>query len=107
MQNLEDLKPVRNDVVLVRVPLNHVAYGKGSFKAEFLGNSDTNIDNDPTQMFRVVSTGPRCKEVAVDNIVVCKWTRITPPENAMLNGEKTEFGITSEDEILAVIGEDE
>lgn len=106
LDNLEDFSPLRNDVVLVRVPETYITNGKNSFATEFLGTEDKGIDDDPTQFFRVVAKGPKTNIVDINDIVVCMWTRITPPELGMYEGERVKFGITSEDELLAVIEEE-
>lgn len=84
-------KPLRNDIL---VKLKKQEHGGGII----LQSED--IDASVLQTFTVIDAGGECVDVAVGDVVVLPWLRVTPPFT--IKGYE-EFGVTCETEVLAIV----
>lgn len=91
----EQIKPLNDDVLLKLLP-SHEATNSTIFFKE-------NPSADAIQNFVVIAVGPDVKYVEVGNHVLAPWKRITPP--FAVEGSSKDYGITSEKEIFAIVGE--
>lgn len=89
------MTPLRNDVVLKLKPVHQASNSLIYFKEQ--------IDHTSMQYFTVLRVGPDVKHVSVGDTVVCSWKRITPPFDALHDGNQCKVGITSETEIDCVV----
>lgn len=99
MVKIESIKPLWNDIVIVRVPKN-IVEGR---TVELL--DDRNAE-ETVQYFEVINTGDDVKSVKIGDTVAVPWTKITDPVYGRLHGKIRQFGITSEDEVLGVMEDD-
>lgn len=61
------------------------------------------IDESEYQFFEVLAVSDEVTMFGVGDTVVCSWLKITPPMSVQINGETVTVGITSQDEIVAVV----
>lgn len=60
-------------------------------------------EENKTQFFTVVKISDKVTEVKVGDTIVMPWQRITDPIEATVDGCDAQYGITSVDEIWAII----
>jgi len=94
--DIRSIRPLNDDVVLVRVPKNEIEGSGGLIFADMQEENDI-------QYFEVISKTDTVSTVEVGDIVVVSWKRITEPQTGVLDGKTRQFGITSQSELLAVI----
>tara|TARA_R100000664_G_C2706918_1_gene105154 strand:+ start:422 stop:730 length:309 start_codon:yes stop_codon:yes gene_type:complete len=98
LPNMETLKPMRSDVMLVHIPRN---------TESSIIDVKENPDDHDVQKFRIVAVGKDVKFVKPDEIALVSWTRITPQQKALdKNGDVVKIGFTDEKELLAIIDEE-
>lgn len=91
---LEEIKLLKKDVLL-----------RLKKRSEIEGSRfiiEENPQDDPNQFFTVLAKSDNVKLVNVGDVVLCPWTRITPPFPIDIDGETADVGVTSEDELIAV-----
>lgn len=94
--NIRSIRPLKDDVVLVRVPKNEVEGSSGIIFADMQEQNDL-------QYFEVIAKSDKVETVDVGDLVVVSWKRITDPSTGVLDGKTRQFGVTSQSELLAVI----
>jgi hypothetical protein len=95
MIDIEKIKPMPNDVLLLLKPKSQV---EGARLIQFKEDSDSE-----TQYFKVLAIGEGVKHVTTGDYVCMSWKRITVPRVGLYQGRQREYGITAEKEIDAVI----
>jgi hypothetical protein len=93
---VDNLRPRRNDVILVHVPREESK----------IIHVEENPEQNDLQQFIVARLGNDVKSVEVGELALISWTRVTDPMDGMYKGEKVKFGVTEETEILAIVDED-
>ena len=61
------------------------------------------IDNSALQYFEVLKVSPLVRDVRVGDTVVISWKNITPPFESMFDGVRSDYGITDENQIEAIV----
>lgn len=95
--DINKIKPLNDDVVIVHVPERNVKKSVIIYEEE--------SEENTAQYFRVVRAADDVKYLTVGDIVVCSWLRVTEPTLGSLDGKDVRFGITSEKEILAIVND--
>lgn len=87
-------KPLRNDILVQ------------PRKEKDVANEIILVKDDPDQnvlqVFDVIDVGDECKDIAIGDIVVLPWLRVTPPFT--IKGYET-YGVTNESEVVAIVEE--
>lgn len=93
-----DLTKVKllNRDILIRLAKREEVEGHGIFIIEDGGR-------DENQFYEVVRASEAVKHVKAGDTVVLPWRRVTDPFDAIVDGHSAQYGITSEDEVLAVV----
>jgi co-chaperonin GroES (HSP10) len=93
---IENFKPLRDDVLLIRRPEEQ----KGVIFVKDTADSDTH------HHYIILKAGEQCKYVKEGDIVVGDWRKITQPFDLRdENGKIVKVAITSEKELSAIIEE--
>lgn len=95
MVNVENMKLLKKDVVLKLKKKSEVEQSRFILKEDATDNT--------LQYFTVLGKSDEVTMVNVGDVVLCSWTRITPPFEVSENGSATMVGVTSEDELVAVL----
>lgn len=93
---IENFKPLRDDVLLIRQPEE---------QKSMIFVKDT-ADSDTHHRYIVLKAGDQCKYVKEGNIVIGDWRKITQPFDIRdKDGKIVKVAITSEKELSAIIEE--
>lgn len=97
MIDIRKIRTLRDDVVLCMRPERDVE--------KSLIYYEEDVDTKTNQYFEVIGVGPETRIVKPGDVVMCSWMRITPPQDGDLDGKTRKYGVTSEKEILCIVGE--
>jgi co-chaperonin GroES (HSP10) len=92
-----NLKPINQDVILQFVP-EHEA------KDSIIYYKD-DPNEQKAQYFKVVAKSDEVDLVEVGDMVICKWTNMTPSFPYEIDGQEEQLGITSQSQLEAVISQ--
>lgn len=94
---LSELRPMKKDVV-VKLKRKNEVEGFSRFIVQ------ENTEESKIQYFEVLKKSDEVTMMEVGDIIMCEWTRMTPPFQVLDdNGVLMDVGVTSQDEIIAVV----
>ncbi len=94
----DEIRPMNDDILLLHRDFNEVKGGA-------IALIDENADNYTSMFFEVLRIGPKTSDVKVGDIVWVAWRRLVPPFIITVNGIEKNVTLTSEQEVLAIVGE--
>lgn len=93
----DEIRPMNDDLLLLHRDFNDVSGSQ-------IKLIDESADKYTSMFFEVLRTGPQASEVKVGDVVWVAWRRLVPPFIVTVNGMEKNVTITSEQEVLAIVG---